>query len=304
MKRFLSLLCILSLGIVFNHQIIAQENEQPPAEEQPQQDNRPVRGWFDGGQLIDNQTPVTPAKGALEMVIHHRFGNIKENKFDDLFGIYSSSNIRMGFNYGITDRIMIGIGTEKDRKLQELHWKYAIMQQTRSGSVPFSLSYYGNIALDARDKSFFTSTKIEYKYIHRLSYFSQFIFARKMSNVLSLQAAPTFIYFNSVDQKYSNYNVGLSAGGKIKVSQGLGVIFEYSQAYIESTYTDVNTNVEMHFSPKPNFGIGIEKGTATHCFQVFASNARSIINQYNMGMNEDDFFSGGICFGFNITVRF
>lgn len=304
MKRFISLLCILSLGIIFNHQIIAQENEQQPAEEQPQQDNRPVRGSFDGGQLIDNQTTVTPAKGALEMVIHHRFGNIKENKFDDIFGIYSSSNIRMGLNYGITDRLMIGLGTEKDRKLQELHWKYAILQQTRSGSVPVSLSYYGNIALDARDKSFFTSENIEYKYMHRLSYFTQLILARKMNSALSLQIAPTFLYFNGVGYEYSNYNVGLSAGGKLKISQGLGVIFEYDQAYIKNTYTDVNTKEEVTFSPKPSFGIGIEKGTATHCFQVFVSNARSIINQYNMGMNKDDFFKGGICFGFNITVRF
>jgi hypothetical protein len=288
---------IIALWFFNNTQILAQEETPTAATEQEQPDNRPVKGWFDTDQLIDNQTPVTPTKGGLELVIHHRFGNIKQNKFDDIFGIYASSNIRMGFNYGITDKLMIGIGTEKDRKLQDLHWKYAILQQTRSGSVPFSLSYYGNVALDARDKAIFESTQIEYKYIHRFSYFSQIIAARKFSSAFSMQIAPSFIYFNAVDQKYSNYNVGLSVGGKIKFAQSMGAIFEYDQAYITSDTDDAIT-------PKPNFSIGIEKGTATHCFQVFMASYRSIINQYNMAMNEEDFFSGGISFGFNITVRF
>jgi hypothetical protein len=276
--------------------VMAQETEEQAPAEQEQPDNRPVRNWFDADQLIDNQTPVTPAKGALELIIHHRFGNVKENKFDDIFGIYASSNIRMGFNYGVTDRIMIGIGTEKDRKLQDLHWKYAILQQTRSGSVPVSVSYYGNVALDARDESFFGPEE-NYKYIHRFSYFSQIIVARKFSDLISLQAAPSFMYFNAIDRKYNNYNVGLSVGGKIKFAPTMGAIFEYDQAYLKN-------DVDNAFTPKPNFAIGFEKGTATHAFQFFAASYRSIINQYNMAMNEADFFSGGISLGFNITVRF
>jgi hypothetical protein len=299
MKRsipFFSVYVVIIALLFFNIKPVLSQESEPATPAQDEPDNRPVRGWFEGDQLIDNQTPVTPSKGGLELIIHHRFGNVKQNKLEDIFGIYSSSNIRMGINYGISDKFMLGIGTEKDRKLQDLHWKYAILQQTRSGSVPVSLSYYGNIALDARDKSFFTSTKIEYKYIHRFSYFSQLIVARKFNNVLSLQAAPSFMYFNAVDQQYNNYNVGLSIGGKIKFSQSVGAIFEYDQAYLKS-------NVDNAFTPKPNFAIGIEKGTATHCFQVFLSSYRGIINQYNMAMNTEEFFKGGISVGFNITVR-
>ncbi|NJO69563.1 MAG: hypothetical protein HC830_10020 [Bacteroidetes bacterium] len=225
MKRLISLLCILSSVILFNGSLFAQEEPQPATEEN-QPDNRPVRGWFDAGQLIDNQTTINPAKGSLELIIHHRFGNAKQNKFDDLFGIYSSSNIRMGFNYGLTDKLMIGIGSEKDRKLQDLHWKYTFLQQTRSGSVPVSISYFGNIALDARSKENFLTENIEYRYIHRFSYFTQLIVARKFSDAFSFQVAPSFIYFNAVEQRYNNYNVGLSAGGKIKFSPSWGATFD------------------------------------------------------------------------------
>lgn len=293
MKRLISIACVLFFLLFTSNLLKAQEAEQS-GEDQP--DNRPVKGWFDAAQLIDMQTPVTPAKGSLELLIHHRFGNVKENKFDDIFGLYAASNIRMGFNYGVTDKIMIGIGTEKDRKLQDLHWKYAILQQTRSGSVPFSLSYYGNVALDARGEEFF-GPEATYKYIHRFSYFSQFIIARKFSESLSFQVAPSFMYFNAVDRKYSNYNVGASAGGKFKFAPGWGATFEYDQAYL----TGKGDNA---FTPKPNFAFGFEKGTATHAFQVFVASYRSIISQYNMAMNDADFFAGGLSLGFNITVRF
>lgn len=293
MKRFISIVCILSFALISNNFINAQETESAG---QNEPDNRPVRNWFDAAQLIDNQTPISPAKGSLELVIHHRFGNIKENKFDDVFGIYASSNIRMGFNYGLTDRIMIGIGTEKDRKLQDLQWKYAILRQTRSGSVPVSISYFGNVTLDARGEEFFGPEE-NYRYIHRLSYFSQFIVARKFSEAISLQVAPSFMYFNAVDRKYSNYNVGVSAGGKIKFAPTMGATLEYNQAFLTG-------EGENAFTPKPSFAIGFEKGTATHAFQVFAASYRSIISQYNMAMNDADFFAGGISFGFNITVRF
>lgn len=296
MKRFTSLLCIISFVSFFNTNLVKAQDEEPVASEQNQPDNRPVRGWFDASQLIDNQTVITPAKGSLELIIHHRFGNVKENKLEDIFGIYASSNIRMGFNYGITDKLMVGIGTEKDRKLQDLHWKYAILQQTRSGSVPVSVSYYGNVVLDARGEEFF-GPKETYRYIHRLSYFSQIIVARKFSNAFSFQVAPSFMYFNAVDRKYDNYNVGLSAGTKVKFSPTWGVIAEYDQAYLTN-------DAENAITPKPNFAIGLEKGTATHAFQVFAASYRSIIPQYNMAMNEADFFKGGISIGFNITVRF
>lgn len=291
--RIISALIVVFLLAFLNYPVSAQDEQQATEQEQP--DNRPVRGWFETGMLIDLQTPITPAKGALELNIHHRFS--KFEKKDDLFGVYGASNIRMGLNYGITDKLMVGFGTEKDRKLQEFIWKYSILQQTRSGSMPVSLSYFGNFVINGLDKSFYESTKIEYKYIHRFSYFSQLAIARKFNNTFALEVAPSFMYFNAVDSIYKNYNVGLSAGAKIKFSPSWGLILEYDQAYIKSDKVGA-------VSPKPNFGIGFEKGTATHCFQFFASSYRSIVPQYNLAMNENDFFGGDIFLGFNITVRF
>ncbi len=254
----------------------------------------PVRSTFETTQLIDNQTVMSPFAKQLQLNIIHRFG-VVSNGVTDLFGLYAPSNIRMGLNYGITDRIMVGVGTTKDYKLQDLNWKVALIQQNRSGSVPVSVSYYGNAVIDASNKANFGNPD-RFKEIHRFSYLTQIIVARKFSEAISLQVAPTFIYYNAVDTTLKNVNLGVSFGGRGKISDSKAIIFEYDQPLTSAKFSAYNS--------KPNLGLGLEIGTATHAFQVFASTAQDIIPQHNFVYNQNDFTKGNIVLGFNITVRF
>jgi hypothetical protein len=135
-----------------------------------EKDNRPVKEIFGNGLIFDQQTDKTLLPGAFEFVIEHRFGTVT-NGIKDLYGIYSSSNIRLAMNYGVTKYLTIGFGTERFNKLQDLSWKLAILKQTRSNSIPLSLTYYGNVVLDGRPKTNFGDSA-SYKYIHRLSFFN------------------------------------------------------------------------------------------------------------------------------------
>jgi hypothetical protein len=253
----------------------------------------PVDAPFETAILIDNQTVVSPYKGGLEFEIHHRFGTVK-NGITDIFGIYASSNIRLGLSYGISDKLMVGGGTTKDSKLQDIQWKYAILQQTQSGNIPVSLSYYGNVVLDARSKDAFGPAEF-YREIHRFSYFTQLIVSRKFNDKFSLQVAPSFFYYNAVEQGLKNANISIHAGGRAKIIGYNSLIFEYDQLL---TKQDIATQ------PKPNLSLGYEIGTGTHAFQIFVANYSGIINQRNLLYNTNDFTSGGFLVGFNITVRF
>src|SRR5512136_662962 len=122
-------------------------------ETQTKEKSKPVRFTFGTGILIDNHTVATPYKGGLELQIHHRFSLIEN--YHNLFGIYGAANTRLGLNYGITDRLMIGAGTTKDYKLQDIQWKYLILQQTEDNRMPVSLSYYGNMVIDLREDAAF-----------------------------------------------------------------------------------------------------------------------------------------------------
>jgi hypothetical protein len=282
------LLLLLSAFIV---SLSAQEEAPVPEK------SKPVRFTFGTGILIENQTVATPYKGGFEFQIYHRFSLIEN--IENLFGIYGAANTRLGLNYGITDRLMVGAGTTKDYKLQDLQWKYLILQQTEDNSMPVSLSYYGNLVLDLRDKEAF-GPEDRYRSIHRLSYFTQLILARKFSEKFSFQVAPSVIYFNAVPQysnesSYKNLNFGVSAGGRANLFGSHSLIFEYDQLL---------TKQDLDDQPKPSLSLGWEIGTATHSFQVFVTNYSNIINQYNLLYNTNDLTDWEYLVGFNITVRF
>lgn len=253
----------------------------------------PVR-LFETSILIDNQTVTTPFKGMLEFEIHHRFG-VVNNGFDDLFGLWGPGNIRLGLNYAITDKLVIGVGTAKSYMAQDLSVKYALLRQTESGSVPVSVALYGNMGIDLRSKDNFGSAAQDWREIHRLNYFTQVLIAKQFSK-LSLQVAPTFIYFNAVEVGYKNANFGLSAGAKVSLFGAHSLILEYDQLF--------NKQEDPEFDPKPQFAAGWEIGTATHAFQIFFANYHDILGQYNFLYNQNSISDFNYLIGLNITVRF
>jgi len=270
--------CLLITGNVFTQEEVTKEV--------------PERAAFEASILIDNQTVVTPFKGSFEFQIHHRFGKMN-NGITDIYGIYAPSNIRLGLNYGLSEKIMLGLGTTKDYKLQDFQWKYLILQQTKSGSMPVSVSYYGNLVLDARNEENFGLAD-EYSFSHRMSYFNQLIVAKRFNFKYSLQVAPSYFYYNAVEEGMKNGNFGISAGGRAKVLGGSSIIAEYHKLLTK----------QPDFESKPNLALGIEFSSATHAFHVFVANYSQIINQRNFLYNTNDFSEGDFLLGFNITVRF
>jgi hypothetical protein len=269
-------------------------NAQDAAEEKS---SDPVRFTWGTSWLIDNQTTETLYKGGLDFVIHHRFSLIEN--YHNLFGIYGAANTRLALTYGVTERLMVGLGTTKDFKLQDLHWKYLILRQTEDNSMPVSLSYYGNFVADLQREEVFGPEE-SYKEIHRLSYFTQFIASRKITEKFSAQIAPSLIYYNSVPRTsdttgYKNLNFALHVGARYNFAGSHSIIAEYDQLLNKQ---------ELDVQPKPNLAFGWEINTATHSFQLFAANYSAIINQRNLLFNTNDFAKGEYLIGFNVTVRF
>jgi hypothetical protein len=286
-KIFIVLILSLFLSPLFSQE-----------ETQTQEKSKPIRFTFGTTTLIDNNTIESLYKGGLELEIQHRFSLIEN--YHNLFGIYGSANTRIGLNYGITDRLMVGVGTTKDYKLQDISWKYLILQQTEDNNMPVSLSYFGNIVADLRTEDNFGPGTSKFKQMHRLSYFTQLIVARKLNEKFSVQIAPSLVYFNTVTRLsdstgYKNLNFSLSAGARANLFGDHSLILEYDQLL---------TKQDLNDQPKPNLSLGWEIGTATHTFQVFVANYNQIINQRNLVFNTNDFTKGDYLVGFNIHVRF
>lgn len=254
-----------------------------------QQEKVPVRDPFESALLIESQTMIIPSAGTLEFDMIHRFGTV-ENGMKDLLGVYApGSNIRLGFTYSLLDDLALGVGFTKLNKFIDFSLKYSFFKQTRDWSMPVSMTYYGNLAIDGRDKELFTVS--EHVLVHRMSSFNQVIIGTRFNKNLSIQVAPSFSYFNKVESGMDNYIFGLSAGGRYKLSSQTSFIFDFNQQL--NNHTDIEVT--------PSLGLGLEISTSTHAFQVFVSNFKGILPQYNMVFNENDFSSSGFLIGFNIT---
>ena len=179
---------------------------------------KPVKNTFGSAWLMDNQTVMVPIKGTLEFDIQHRFGTVDNGK-KDLWGIFAPSNIRLGLAYAPINKLFVGAGLTKERMQVDLNAKYALLQQTTDNKVPVSVTYFGNIVIDAREQSNFRNS------VDRFSYFNQIIIARKVSEIFSIQVAPNFSWFNNVEgyvdkngaiqKKMENGHFALSVLGRL-----------------------------------------------------------------------------------------
>ncbi|MCD6347644.1 MAG: hypothetical protein J7L96_09520, partial [Bacteroidales bacterium] len=170
-----------------------------------------------------------------------------------------------------------------------------ILQQTRGGTMPVAVSYYVNMAIDARNAEVFGEN---YAFTNRFSYFHQIIIARKFSNRLSAQVAPSYSHFNAVDSIWHNDYLGVGAAVRYKVFGEFSVIAEYEQPFPLSMVRYYQK------SPKANLAFGIEIGTGTHCFQLFAANYDKITPQKNLSYNTNSFMKGEFLVGMNVIVKF
>lgn len=281
---------------------------QAQDEEKPEKDTRPVRNTFESNWLIDNQTVMVPIKGTFEMDIQHRFGTV-DNGYDDFWGIYAPSNIRIAFSYVPIEKLQIGFGFTKERKIWDFNAKYALFKQGRKGGSPLSLTYYVNVGIDTRAKASFP--KDVYEGTDRYSYFHQLMVARKFTKAFSLQASVNVSHFNFQElvpgaenpedlKQMNNDHLSLTFLGRLKVSSGMAIIAGYD---LPLTDHDVN-------NPEPNFSFGIETTSSAHAFQIFLGNYNKIVPQLNNVFNQNKPQLGNIykkdknsnfLIGFNIT---
>lgn len=248
---------------------------------QTKKKDKPERAAFQSGWLIDNPTGLINSKGTFQFDIQHRFGVIESGN-RDLLGMWGPSNIRLALSYAVSNRITLGFGTLKDSRMQDFNLKAGLLQQTRSGSVPVSLAYYGNIAIDARESEFFPKSS------NRLAYFSQLIITRRFNRIVSMQIAPSYSHYNLVSPELDNSQFAVALGGKVSVSGKTAILIDYSQPLSQNT-------------DNPGLSLGIEMSTGLHAFQVFVGNYNGILPQRNYILNENRLSEKQFLIGFNIN---
>ncbi len=273
---------------------------------------KPVKNTFESIWILNNQTIFVPQKKSLEVDIQHRFG-VVTNGYDDFWGFFAPSNIRLGVNYVPINKLNLGVGITKSNMLLDGNAKYSIITQTPH-KYPVSVSYYANMAYDTRkdpDGGIFKYNS------QRFSFFHELLVARKISDKLSLQGGLSVSHQNSVDGYYTkNDSTGkvifkdmkfdhfaFSFSGRYKITDVTSIMFDYDQPITKHA-----TN-----NPNPNLSLGIEFYTGGHSFQFFLGNYSFMSPQRDNLFNHNAPFGytdkttgkkvkgGQFLIGFNIT---
>lgn len=255
--------------------------------------NPAVEEVFWAPTIINTASVTNLDAGTLNFTIMHVFG-VASNGVEDLFGLDGAANIRFGLDYGIFDRLSVGVGRSRFDKLYDARFKLNIIRQaTRRGS-PIEVAIKGSVGI--------TTVRNGFDLNDRLNFHVAGIVARKFGDRFSLQVAPTFTHFNTVFRNRDingnlvierNDHVAIAIGGRVVVAENVALTAEYVPVIGERSDGTVDA-----------FGFGIDINTGGHVFQVFFTSSQWLTEQHSIARNNDDFTKGGRRLGFNVNRVF
>ena len=246
---------------------------------------------FKTNRVINLHSLESTAAGVLDIKISHRFGMLNRGAYD-LFGL-DNATIRIGADYGLTNRLTIGFGRSSYEKTYDGFVKYKVLRQSSGKKeMPITAALFASSAItglrwaNPDRENFFSS---------RMSYTFQLILGRKFSDAFSLQISPTLVHRNIV--KFSSESNDVLAGaiaGRIKLTKRVALNTEYIYVLPDQLLPGYRNTLSL--------GFDIETGG--HVFQLHFTNSTSMIEKGFVTETSGDWLDGGIHFGFNVSRVF
>lgn len=261
--------------------------------EQPEPTSEPELLFLESLSMrtISGQTTHTLEKGQLEFCVQHRFGEFSLGKYE-LYGM-DQSRVRIGFDYGITNKITVGVGRSSMGKVFNGFFK-AVLGKQGENNKKFSYTWVSDMYVSGEKN---TDPSLDpYYFTHRLKYVNQLLVSHAFGQRAVLTLAPTVVHRNLVDSaKYANDLSMAVISGRLKVRKGMNLTSEYSYLF----------NHDMRKLYTPAFGLGVEFYTSGgHIFQIVFTNSNSMNEADIYAMANGKWSKGQVRMGFNIVRQF
>ena len=243
---------------------------------------------FKASRIINGHSVETVGKNNLDFMISHRFDRLNRG-FDDFFGLDAATN-RLGLEYGINDRLMLGLGRSSFQKMYDLFAKYKLIRQSAGAvNTPLSVTLFTGYGL----RTIKTTPALSGS--ERSSYTAQILLARKFSEEFSLQLSPTLIHRNNPHILTDTRTVfATGIGGRMKLTKRTSLNGEYNYVFpnqIDDTYTN-------------NLSFSFDLETGGHVFQLLFTNSFGMTERQFITETTGKWGNGDIHFGFNISRTF
>lgn len=246
---------------------------------------------FKANRVINLHSIESTAGGVLDVKISHRFGFVNGG-VQELFGLDQAS-IRIGADYGISNRLTVGFGRSSYEKTYDGFLKYKLLRQSSGAKLmPITASFLATIAIKTipwanPDRENYMSSRMYYTF--------QLLLGRKFSEGFSLQLSPTLLHRNLVRTKSESNDVyAIGAAIRQKVSKRVAINAEY-------VYVLPNQLADGY---RNSLSIGFDIETGGHVFQLHFTNSTSMIEKGFIGETIGDWRNGGVHFGFNVSRVF
>lgn len=244
---------------------------------------------FKSTRIINAHSVELRQEGVLDVLIMHRFGRINSGAYN-FFGL-DQANMRIGLEYGISDRLNVGIGRSSFQKVFDGYLKYTVLEQkSHTQRMPLSLVLFSNMTINS-----LRLPEFQEDFEKRLSYTFQSLIARRFNKNLSLQVTPTFVRRNHVSGINPQQDLfALGFGGRYLVTRRVSFNLEYFH------HLNAPENALSHHP----IAVGFDIETGGHVFQLHFTNAQAMIETGFIPETTGNFFKGDIHFGFNISRTF
>jgi len=249
---------------------------------------------FKSSRVINLHSPERVAPGAMEFRISHRFGPLNGGGYN-LWGLDQAS-VRFGFDFGLTDRIMVGFGRSTYEKTYDGFVKAAILRQSTGQKVmPVSAVWVSNMSVNSLRWEF---PDRENYFSSRLAFVHQLVIARKFSDKFSAEIVPTWVHLNLTETNQDMNDIpAIGFGGRMKLSRRVAFNGEYILRLADQNAPNVDNYTN-------SFSVGIDIETGGHVFQLHLTNSLAMMEKGFIAENTDEWTNGGIHFGFNVTREF
>jgi len=293
----------LLLLLFLSPSLFAQDDLLDMLEKEDAKKTTFTQATFKGTRLINGQTVETLAKQHLNFWISHRFGSVNSGFIDNFMGL-DEAKIRLGLEYSLTDKWLIGAGRSTIEKTYDLYTKYKVLAQ--SNKMPITATLYGGMTTNTMPSGYTTSSGNVMSYqnnLQRQSYFGQLLIARKFSDKLSLQLMPTILHNNKTESIYLDNNLlSMGIGGRYKLTNRFSVSAEYYKNIVDKE--DYVKGAGTAYPYQDSFSVGFDIETGGHVFQLHLTNSRGMTEKHFIGQTLGTWGAGDIFYGFNMARTF
>ncbi|MAO32086.1 MAG: hypothetical protein CL824_01145 [Crocinitomicaceae bacterium] len=262
-----------------------------------------VQETYTSTRIINGHSVETLKARILQFRIEHRFGDFAgaNGGIQNMFGFDNVADVRFAFEYGVSDKLMLGFGRSKGagnpyRSLLDGFVKYRFLTQNKEKGIPISLALIECASLTYMKPSMDQSQVAHFPdFAHRLAYSSQINIARKFGERLSLSIMPTYTHRNYVDIDDQNGVFALGSAFAFRLSKEFSLSAEYYHAFNQDGLRANNKN---------SLGIAFEWITNGHNFKINFTNSQGFGETQFIPCTYSNWMDGEFRIGFSIARDF